>query len=116
MTPEIYQHFILQRAYIRQAHKMCAPSADAIVTLSCPGPAPKWSGDTDGGALVARPTGDPVFNFASSLMGAPCVTIPMLSVNSLPVGIQIITQPEEDARATSYARWIHKNLPPVDSD
>ena len=116
MTPEIYQCFILQRAYIRQAHKVCAPVADAIVTLSCPGPAPKWSGDTDGGALVARPTGDPVFNFASSLMGAPCVTIPMLSVDSLPVGIQVITQPEEDARATSYARWIHKNLPPVDSD
>ena len=116
MTPEIYQRFILQRAYIRQAHKMCAPVADAIITLSCPGPAPKWSGDTDGRALVARPTGDPVFNFASSLMGAPCVTIPMLSIDNLPVGIQIITQREEDAKATSYARWIHKNLPPVDSD
>ena len=116
MTPEIYQRFILQRAYIRQAHKMCAPVADAIITLSCPGPAPKWSGDTDGRALVARPTGDPVFNFASSLMGAPCVTIPMLSIENLPVGIQIITQREEDAKATSYARWIHKNLPPVDSD
>ena len=116
MTPEIYQRFILQRAYIRQAHKMCAPVADAIITLSCPGPAPKWSGDTDGGALVARPTGDPVFNFASSLMGAPCVTIPMLSIDNLPVGIQIITQREEDAKATSYARWIHKNLPPVDND
>ena len=70
----------------------------------------------DGRALVPRPTGDPVFNFASSLVGAPCVTIPMLSVNSLPVDIQIITQPEEDAKATSYARWIHKSLPPVDSD
>ena len=116
MTPEMYQRFILQRAYIRQAHKMCAPVADAIITLSCPGPAPKWSGDTDGGALVARPTGDPVFNFASSLMGAPCVTIPMLSIDNLPVGIQIITQREEDAKATSYARWIHKNLPPVDND
>ncbi len=116
MTPEIYQRFILQRAYIRQAHKMCAPVADAIITLSCPGPAPKWSGDTDGRALVARPTGDPVFNFASSLMGAPCVTIPMLSIDNLPVGIQIITQREEDAKATSYAHWIHKNLPPVDND
>ena len=116
MTPEIYQRFILQRAYIRQAHKMCAPVADAIITLSCPGPAPKWSGDTDGRALVARPTGDPVFNFASSLMGAPCVTIPMLSIDNLPVGIQIITQREEDAKATSYARWIHKNLPPVDNN
>ena len=116
MTPEMYQRFILQRAYIRQAHKMCAPVADAIITLSCPGPAPKWSGDTDGRALVARPTGDPVFNFASSLMGAPCVTIPMLSIDNLPVGIQIITQREEDAKATCYARWIHKNLPPVDND
>ena len=116
MTPEMYQRFILQRAYIRQAHKVCAPVADAIVTLSCPGPAPKWSEDTDGGVLIARPTGDPVFNFASSLMGAPCVTIPMLSVDSLPVGMQIITQPEGDAKATSYARWIHKNLPPVDND
>ena len=116
MTPEMYQRFILKRAYIRQAHKMCAPVADAIITLSCPGPAPKWSGDTDGRALVARPTGDPVFNFASSLMGAPCVTIPMLSIDNLPVGIQIITQREEDAKATSYARWIHKNLPPVDND
>ena len=116
MTPEMYQRFILQRAYIRQAHKMCAPVADAIITLSCPGPAPKWSGDTDGRALVARPTGDPVFNFASSLMGAPCVTIPMLSIDNLPVGIQIITQREEDAKATSYARWIHKNLSPVHND
>ena len=116
MTPEMYQRVILKRAYIRQVHKMCAPVADAIITLSCPGPAPKWSGDTDGRALVARPTGDPVFNFASSLMGAPCVTIPMLSIDNLPVGIQIITQREEDAKATSYARWIHKNLPPVDND
>ena len=116
MTPEIYQRFILQRAYIREANQMCAPLADAIITLSCPGPAPKWSGDTDGRSLVARPTGDPVFNFASSLMGAPCVTIPMLSIDNLPVGIQIITQREEDARATSYARWIHKNLPPVHND
>ena len=116
MTPEMYQRFILQRAYIRKAHKVCAPVADAIITLSCPGPAPKWPGDTDGGTLVARPTGDPVFNFASSLMGAPCVTIPMLSVDNLPVGIQIITQPEEDAKATSYARWIQKNLPPIDNN
>ena len=69
MTPEMYQHFILQRAYIRQAHKMCAPSADAIVTLSCPGPAPKWPGDTDGEALVARPTGDPVFKFCIVING-----------------------------------------------
>ena len=25
MTPEMYQRFILQRAYIRKAHKVCAP-------------------------------------------------------------------------------------------
>lgn len=41
MTRETYQNSILKRAYIREAHTSCAPLADAIVTLSCPGPAPK---------------------------------------------------------------------------
>lgn len=41
MTPETYQNSILKRAYIRDSHKSCAPFTDAIVTLSCRGPAPK---------------------------------------------------------------------------
>jgi Asp-tRNA(Asn)/Glu-tRNA(Gln) amidotransferase A subunit family amidase len=113
MSPETYYDFILQRAYAREAHKFCASFADAIITLSCPGPAPLWEADKTGKPLVARPTGDPVFNFASSIVGAPCVSIPMMSVGSLPVGIQIIGQQEQDARITSLARWISQNVASV---
>ena len=113
MTPEDYNNFLLLRRYAREAHKFCAPVADAAITLSCPGPAPLWDGDKDETNLAPRPTGDPIFNFASSIVGAPCVTIPMLSVNNLPVGVQIIAQREQDAWATSLARWIYETIPPV---
>ena len=113
MTPEDYNNFLLLRRYAREAHKFCAPVADAAITLSCPGPAPLWDGDKDETNLAPRPTGDPIFNFASSIVGAPCVTIPMLSVNNLPVGVQIIAQREQDAWATSLAKWIYETIPPV---
>ena len=113
MTPEDYNNFLLLRRYAREAHKFCAPVADAAITLSCPGPAPLWDGDKDETNLAPRPTGDPIFNFASSIVGAPCVTIPMLSVNNLPVGVQIIAQREQDAWATSLAKWIYETIAPV---
>ena len=114
MTPEDYRNHILLRAYAREAHRFCSSVADAAITLSCPGPAPIWTGDKDETNLAARPTGDPIFNFASSIIGAPCVTIPMLSVDNLPVGVQIIAQREQDAWATSLAKWIHETIPPVE--
>ena len=113
MTPEDYRNFLLLRSHAREAHKFCAPVADATITLSCPGPAPLWDGDKDETTLAARPTGDPIFNFASSIIGAPCVTIPMLSVDDLPVGVQIIAQREQDAWATSLAKWIYETIAPV---
>jgi Asp-tRNA(Asn)/Glu-tRNA(Gln) amidotransferase A subunit family amidase len=116
MTPEDYNSFLLLRSYAREAHKFCASLADATITLSCPGPAPLWEGDKDKNTLAARPTGDPIFNFASSIIGAPCVTIPMLSVNNLPVGVQIIAQREQDAWATSLAKWIYEKISPVSID
>jgi Asp-tRNA(Asn)/Glu-tRNA(Gln) amidotransferase A subunit family amidase len=111
MTPEDYKKCILLRAYAREAHRYCSSVADAIITLSCPGPAPIWKEDQVD--LTDRPTGDPIFNFASSIIGAPCVTIPMLSVDNMPVGVQIIAQREQDAWATSLARWIHETIPAV---
>jgi Asp-tRNA(Asn)/Glu-tRNA(Gln) amidotransferase A subunit family amidase len=38
----------------------------------------------------------------------------MLSVDNLPVGVQIIAQREQDAWATSIAKWIHETIPPVE--
>ena len=84
-----------------------------MITLSCPGPAPHWSGDKPGEELAARPTGDAVFNYPSSMLFAPVVSIPMLGVSGLPVGLQVVGQQHEDARMTALAHWLWTNVEPV---
>lgn len=113
MSPDDYRQLLLEREMARQAHTALAPLADAVVTLSCPGPAPLWLGDTPGEPLAARPTGDAVFNYPSSMLGAPVVTIPMMAVGGMPVGLQVMGQAHEDARVTALARWIHQSVQPV---
>ena len=113
MTPEDYSKNLLLREYAREAHKRVSTLADGMITLSCPGPAPIWNADDNKSHLVKRPTGDPAFNFATSILGAPCVTIPMLSVGNLPVGIQIVGQREQDYFATQLAKWTYENISPV---
>jgi Asp-tRNA(Asn)/Glu-tRNA(Gln) amidotransferase A subunit family amidase len=83
------------------------------MTLSCPGPAPLWSGDVPGQPLAPRPTGDFVFKAPSSMLFAPAVTVPLMSVGGLPVGIQVMGQQHEDALITALARWLLESIAPV---
>lgn len=113
MTPDDYNALVLKRETIRTCHTALAPLADAAITLACPGPATLWPGDIPGESLAPNPTGDAVFNYPSSMIGAPVVTVPMMAVDGLPVGLQIMEQRNEDARMTALARWIHGNIDPV---
>ena len=54
-----------------------------------------------------------MFNYPSSMLFAPVVSIPMLAVGGLPVGLQVIGQQHEDARMTAIARWLHETVAPV---
>jgi Asp-tRNA(Asn)/Glu-tRNA(Gln) amidotransferase A subunit family amidase len=110
MTPDDYRTNLLARQQAQLAHMATASLADAAITLSCPGPAPLWSGDVPGQPLVPRPTGDFVFNAPSSMLFAPVVTVPLMSVGGLPVGVQLMGQQHEDARMTGLARWFTENL------
>jgi Asp-tRNA(Asn)/Glu-tRNA(Gln) amidotransferase A subunit family amidase len=112
MTPDDYRTNLLARQQAQLAHAAVAQLADAAITLSCPGPAPLWSGDVPGQPLAARPTGDFVFNAPSSMLFAPVVTVPLLSVDGMPVGVQLMGQQHEDARMTGLARWFSENLKP----
>jgi len=113
MTPDDYRAALIERAAAQLRHAAVGPLADAVITLSCPGPAPLWSGDVPGQPLAPRPTGDFVFNAPSSMLFAPAVTVPLMSVGGLPVGIQVMGQPHEDARMTSLARWLLESIAPV---
>ncbi len=115
MTPDDYRANLLAREQAQLVHAAVAPLADAAITLACPGPAPLWSGDVPGQPLAARPTGDFVFNAPSSMLFAPAITLPLLSVGGLPVGVQLMGQQNEDARLTGIARWALETLPRIDA-
>ena len=110
MTPDDYRAALLARQTAQATHTMLAPLADAAITLACPGPAPLWSGDVPGQPLAPRPTGDFVFNAPSSMLFAPVVTVPLMSVGGMPVGVQVMGQQGEDARMTAFARWLATNV------
>src|ERR1700759_5078782 len=74
---------------------------DVILALSAPGAAPKgldW-------------TGDPRFNRLWTLMGTPCVNVPaFVAEGNLPVGVQVIADYGDDAKALAGARFLEKAL------
>ncbi len=69
---------------------------DAIVCPAAPGPAPR---DLD-------TTGNPVFNGLWTYLGLPAVTLPLLTVDGMPVGVQIVGAPRDDGRVLRTARWL----------
>ena len=108
-----YAELLARRRDVRAAHADLAGTADVLISVASPGPAPVWSGDAPGQPLAPWPTGDPVFNAPSSLLGAPVVTVPLMSVGDLPVGVQVMGRPGTDARVTSIARWLADQVSPI---
>jgi Asp-tRNA(Asn)/Glu-tRNA(Gln) amidotransferase A subunit family amidase len=49
-------------------------------------------------------------NQRRTLLFAPVVTVPLMSVGGLPVGVQLMGQQHEDARMTGLARWFSEKL------
>ena len=69
---------------------------DAILTPAAPGEAPG-----------IETTGSPVFCTTWSLLGAPAITLPLMSgANGLPVGVQLVGKRGDDARLLRTARWL----------
>jgi amidase len=75
--------------------------AGALLTASAPGEAPR--------GLDA--TGDPVFCRIWTLLGAPAVSVPCSKgPNGLPVGVQLVGRPGDDARLLAAAEWLQEIL------
>ena len=113
MSVADYRALLREREAAQAVYAAMAGVADAAITLSCPGVAPLWSGDEPGKPLIPRPTGDAVFNYPSSMLFAPAVTVPLLAVGGMPVGVQLMGQPNDDARIVGRARWVAGNVNPV---
>ena len=58
------------------------------------------------GQLAHPKAGTPWYNDASSAIGAPTLSLPILTSEGLPLGVQIMGFEYEDAELVSIARWI----------
>ncbi len=75
---------------------------DAILTPAAQGVAP--------GGLSA--TGSPMFNFIWTYLGLPAISIPLLTVDGLPLGVQLVAPRGADARLLAVAKQAAQTLTP----
>ncbi len=73
---------------------------DAILTPSSTGAAPRG----------LESTGSPVFNALWTYCGVPCVSLPLLDVEGLPLGVQLVGPRNDDARLLRTANWLVEHL------
>ena len=112
MTIDDYRLALNLREEARRAFEAIAGLADGLISLSSVGPAPRMdNGLKDSG--VTHTTGLPSFNAATSVLGSPAITLPLLAVGGLPVGVQVIGQQHSDAALTGTAAWIRAHIPAV---
>lgn len=71
---------------------------DAILCLSSAGPAPKGFENT----------GDPIFNGLWTFLGTPCVSLPLLTVDGMPMGVQLVGKRREEAKLLRVARAVER--------
>lgn len=72
----------------------------AILTPAAPGPAP----------YSLASTGSPIFNGLWTYLGLPAVSLPLLEVDGLPVGVQLVGARRDDGRLLRTARWLVDQL------
>jgi len=84
----------------RQALADLMAEHDVILTASAPGAAPKGLSST----------GNPMFNRLWTLMGTPCVNVPGLSDNGLPLGVQVVGRFGRDRAALEAALFVERAI------
>ena len=100
MTLADYRAALTARAEIRAGYGELAADCDACITLAAPGAAP----------LGLQSTGNPVFNVPASLLGVPALSLPLLTVEGLPLGLQVMGFADRDAELFATAAWLWDRL------
>jgi Asp-tRNA(Asn)/Glu-tRNA(Gln) amidotransferase A subunit family amidase len=96
MTQSDYAALLARRDAARAAFEKAAANYDGFVTLAATGAAP----------LGFATTGNPAMNVAGSFLGCPAITLPVLSDENLPLGLQLMAGRDRDAALFAVAVWV----------
>lgn len=96
MSVDDYHKALAWRSVFRARHMATAGYVDGFISLSSPGPAP----------LGLESIGQPLYQTPTSALGAPVFGLPLLAVDNLPQGVQLMGFTGGDDRCAAHARWI----------
>ena len=103
MSIDDYRRAIAARAEARMVYERLAGLFDGCITLAASAAAP----------VGLRSTGSALFAVTSSMLGAPSLSLPVLSESKLPLGMQLIGFPYEDAKAFAVADAVMNKVDPA---
>ena len=96
-----YDRALARAAQARAGLAAFLGSCDAVPVPAAPGEAPVGLGNT----------GDPIFNRMWTLLGVPCVTLPVRwADNGLPTGVQLVGRLGDDPRLMACAAFLEQAL------
>jgi len=95
MTLDDYHRAAARREDLRTRHRALAGTVDGFITLAHIGPGQKGQ----------PKVGTPWYNDASSAIGAPTFNLPLLVVEDVPLGVQIMGFEGKDETLAAHARW-----------
>jgi Asp-tRNA(Asn)/Glu-tRNA(Gln) amidotransferase A subunit family amidase len=102
MTPDEYKTLLATRARMRTCWRdvLAVAGADAFVTLASSGPAIKG----------LEYTGSRTFLIYGSWLGVPAFSLPLLALDGLPFGVQLLGAPDADGTLAATAGWTMQAL------
>ena len=98
MSLDDYRRDIAQRDKNRALYAELAGECEACISLSAPSAAP----------MGLESTGDPTVH--ASYLGIPAVSLPVLSDEGLPLGLQLMGFEQQDANLVGVAAWLRDVL------
>ena len=95
LTPEDYAKALEWCISFRVRHAALRERTDGFITLNQIDPAP-----------LGMPVGDVVYGEASSIHGSPALNLPLLAIDGMPLGIQLLGFYREDYKIVANAHWL----------
>jgi Asp-tRNA(Asn)/Glu-tRNA(Gln) amidotransferase A subunit family amidase len=96
MVPTDYERLLANRHRVRALFQETVKGTDGCITLAASGPA----------ILGHEYTGSRAFLIYGSWLGLPAFSLPLLQVNGLPLGVQVMGPPEGDGALCAVANWM----------
>ncbi len=112
MSLDDYRRVLLLRQRAQDAFRAIGGLADGLISVTSVAPAPPMT-NTAKDSGITHTTGLPNFNAPTSVLGAPAITLPLLAIDGLPVGVQLIGQMHADAMVAALAGWVRGAVTPM---